>query len=121
MARLQAVVDLPTPPLPEATAMILSTPSIGRPLAGRARGAGLAEAFSAVSVTSTAPTPGSALTARSTAACIGAILAASAGLMRMAMNTLSSRWVTPSMAPDCGSGVRPSGPGTAARAARISD
>src|SRR6516165_6863384 len=71
-ARLTAVVDLPTPPLPEATAMIASTP--GTPIGeGALRGAGPLAARSgaggclrsAVSATIADSTPGTARTAAS--------------------------------------------------------
>ena len=71
-ARLQATVDLPTPPLPEATAMMCLTPgsgSLDRPcrrggehrLDGHAGGAATVRATSAVSVTTAPATPGSRL------------------------------------------------------------
>src|SRR5512137_348997 len=87
-ARLSAVVDLPTPPLPDATAITESTPGIGACFdigdglpagaCGRCsetgatpgRGCGAAGApgrRSAVSATSALLTPGTALTAASAA------------------------------------------------------
>src|SRR5215211_5949770 len=82
-ARLTAVVDLPTPPLPDATAMIAFTPGTpavagcapGRPagaplVAGRGCAAAAPEAEpprSAVSATMTEVTPGNARTAASAA------------------------------------------------------
>ena len=88
-ARFTAVVDLPTPPLPDATAMIASTP--GTPAlarcfpagaawagagrggaAGRGGGVGAASMpppfFSAVNAPTAPSTPGIAFTARSAAA-----------------------------------------------------
>src|SRR5215813_444162 len=74
-ARLTATVDLPTPPLPDATAMMAPTP--GTPTVPWARcaaaaaagevapGRGRPAARSAVNATITEPTPGSALTAAS--------------------------------------------------------
>src|SRR6185312_166349 len=125
-ARLQAIVDLPTPPLPEATAMMCFTPgsgSLGRPC--RRGGAPCApcpgeatpRACSAVSVTTAAVTPGIARIAASAFSRIGSIALARAGSMAMAAKTLPSRIVTPETAPDSGREARPSGPGTAASAA----
>src|SRR6516164_76450 len=80
-ARLAAVVDLPTPPLPEATAMIAPTPGTPTvpcarcaaaaaagdvaPGCGRAPGVGPLAVRSAVNATMTDATPGNALTAAS--------------------------------------------------------
>src|SRR5687768_4033691 len=95
-ARLTAVVDLPTPPLPLATAMIAPTPgtpalpggawrrgcgAIGAPVGGAAGGSGRALAradgdwtgASAVSTTIADVTPGSATTALSAALRTGSI------------------------------------------------
>ena len=81
-ARLTAVVDLPTPPLPDATAMMAPTPGtpmvpwarcaaaaaageVAPRLRPRRRGAAARRTRSAVSATMTEATPGSALTAAS--------------------------------------------------------
>src|SRR3954453_20414277 len=86
-ARLQAVVDLPTPPLPDATAITCFTPgmacalgegaALGRPGvgAGAVRGGGR----SAVRLTKTPLTPGKPWTAGSAACRTRSIAAASAG------------------------------------------
>jgi hypothetical protein len=106
--------------------MIFWTPSIGRlpRAAGRGVSAGAGRAAPgaacAVSVTSADATPGSALILLSTADRKPSIALARAGSTLIARNTLPSRMVTPSIAPDCGSGVRPSGPGIAASAAMTS-
>ena len=115
---LTAVVDLPTPPLPEATAMIEAMPGTPRlPLAVRGRrmrrgprralagGRGAAGAgagrggtgasmpppfFSAVSATMAPATPGIALTTRSAAARSGSISCARAAGTVIEKNTLPS-------------------------------
>src|ERR1700738_5305313 len=72
-ARLTQVVDLPTPPLPEATAMMLEIPGMAMPRGGVGFGeerlGGLC--LSAVRLTSTLATPANFLTAASAAARIG--------------------------------------------------
>src|SRR3954466_8670231 len=89
-ARLQAVVDLPTPPLPEATAMTCVTPGMiwargegacaGRPGAGEGEVAGpFAAGRSAVRLANTPETPESFRTAASAASRAGSIAAASLG------------------------------------------
>ena len=134
-------MDLPTPPLPDATATMRLTPAIGAPRAparpgalrpswgawlsgawlwlwGSAAGPAAARADSAVRVTTAPVTPGIALMAASALARIGSIAAAFSGSTRMARNTLlSSRIVRPEIASDWVSGVRPSGPLTLASAA----
>src|SRR5450631_660062 len=76
-ARLTLVVDLPTPPLPEATAMMLEIPGIAIPRGaaafGRAGGGGAC--FSEVRLTSALATPANFLTAASAAARIGSCAA----------------------------------------------
>ena len=117
-ARLIAVVDLPTPPLPDATAMIEAMPgtprlpeeceagawAAGRAGAGRAaagagaRGAGRGctgasmppPFFSAVSATMAPATPGIALTTRSAAARNGSISCARAAGTVIEKKTLPS-------------------------------
>ncbi len=132
-ARLQATVDLPTPPLPDATAMMCLTPGMGaverrraaaaavaaavRMAAGRARPPPISRAASAVRVTTALVTPGAALIAASALARIGSSALALSGSTTMARKTLPSRMVRPEMAPESGSGVLPSGPGTPASAA----
>src|SRR4051794_36941533 len=89
-ARLQAVVDLPTPPLPEATAMTCVTPGMiwargegacaGRPGAGEGEVAGpFAAGRSAVRLANTPETPESFRTAASAASRAGSTAAASLG------------------------------------------
>src|SRR3712207_289483 len=89
-ARLQAVVDLPTPPLPEATAITCFTPGMtcargegafaGRPGTGAGEVAGLLPAGrSAVRLAKTPETPGRGFTAASAACRTGSIADASAG------------------------------------------
>src|SRR5918994_2973900 len=90
-ARLQGVVDLPTPPLPEATAITCFTPGMicaravgawaGRPGVGAGEVAGpFVAGRSAVRLAHTPLAPGSALTAASAARRTGSMPAASAGL-----------------------------------------
>src|SRR5580704_6591197 len=70
-ARLTQVVDLPTPPLPDATAMMLEIPGMAMPR-GDFGGEGLGGAcFSEVKLTSALATPANFLTAASAAARIG--------------------------------------------------
>src|SRR5215211_2544864 len=89
-ARLQAVVDLPTPPLPDATAMTCLTPGMiwargegacaGRPGAGAGEVAGpFAAGRSAVRLANTPETPGSFRIAASAASRAGSAAAASLG------------------------------------------
>ena len=63
------MVDLPTPPLPEATAMILEIPGMAMPRGAAGFGGG--GCFSAVRLTSAWATPANFLTAASAAARIG--------------------------------------------------
>src|SRR5215813_11478876 len=135
-ARLTAVVDLPTPPLPEATAMIASTP--GTPTVASPRGAGRGPApppagdgragaappappplRSAVSATIADVTPGIARTTSS--ACLRtdtqAFTCAASTLIEK--NTLPSVASTSDSAPLLLSGV-PSGQLTRARLASTS-
>src|SRR5580704_15445492 len=77
-ARLTQVVDLPTPPLPEATAMMLEIPGMAMPRGDASfgdagfGGEGLGGAcFSEVRLTSALATPANFLTAASAAARIG--------------------------------------------------
>src|SRR5712672_4170207 len=132
-ARLTAVVDLPTPPLPEATAMMAPTPgtagrrspawAAGRPwpacgegwTCGRAPPAGR----SPVRATSAEATPGMARTAVSAALRTGSQLCTTVASTVIEKNTLPSVTTMSDSLPVLGSGV-PSGPGTAARAARTS-
>ena len=130
-ARLTAVVDLPTPPLPEATAMIASTP--GTPTvfstpwaaargAGRAAGVGRAAAApglrSAVSATKADCTSGTARTASSARLRTDSQRCTSPASTLIEKNTLPSVTTTSDSAPVVVSGV-PSGLGTLARASRI--
>src|SRR5271165_1634737 len=81
-ARLTAVVDLPTPPLPDATAMILATPGMAilRCAGALAVGGGaFAACLSAVRLTRALETPLNFLTAASAADRIGSIAAERAG------------------------------------------
>ena len=101
-ARFTAVVDLPTPPLPEATAMMAPTPgSSGRcgaaspPARGLAVGVGGGGARSAVSTADTEATPGSAFTAASQAWRKGSSAAASRGSTSSAKPTLAPLITTP--------------------------
>ena len=113
-ARLTEVVDLPTPPLPEATATIAAIPGMpvrlpwpcggwlrGAPArgAGSAPGRGPPPARSAVSTAVTEVTPASAITAASQAARRGSLAAASLGSISSAKPTLPSRTTTPETIP----------------------
>ena len=89
-------------------------------MGGRGEAPPTPRAASAVSVTTALATPGSALTVASAFARIASIARALAGSTTMARKTLPSRTVSPEIAPNSGSGVRPSGPGTAESAAMIS-
>ena len=131
-ARLQAVVDLPTPPFPEATAIMCLMPGIALLSAALPRWpcalapicfcclGTLLRSVSAVRVTSAEPTPGMALIAASASARMLSSAPASSGPTAIATKTLSFRTLTPDTAPDSGSGVLPSGPATAASAVRTS-
>ncbi len=101
-ATLQAVVDLPTPPLPEATARMVFTLAgfsgvvcgLGWPPILRLGGsAGLAAGLCAVSATETCPTPSSAATARSAAARSGSICRATSEFEA----SITKRTLSPSM------------------------
>src|SRR5580693_2311298 len=72
-ARLTQVVDLPTPPLPEATAMMLEIPGMAMPRGDAGFGGeGFGGAcFSEVRLTSALATPANFLTTTSAAARIG--------------------------------------------------
>src|SRR3984893_9350183 len=72
-ARLTQVVDLPTPPLPEATAMMLEIPGMAMPRgdAGFGGDGPGGACFSEVRLTSALATPANFLTAASAAARIG--------------------------------------------------
>jgi hypothetical protein len=110
-ARLTAVVDLPTPPLPEATATIARTPGIPdcccvapRPPAASCALAGpcalAPEAWrSAVSTAVTDKTPGKASTAVSQARRTGSLASPSSGATSTAKPTLPSRMTTPEIMP----------------------
>src|SRR5215813_1873261 len=129
-ARLTAVVDLPTPPLPEATAMIASTPGTPAASSPRARawgaapappaaGAGRAAAGlrSAVSATMADATPGSPRTASSARVRTGSQALTSAASTVIEKKTLPSVATTSDSFPLLGSGA-PSGLFTASRLAR---
>ena len=101
-ARLAATVDLPTPPLPLAIAMIRLTPGTA---AGPACGVGCRPIFRsgggfaaagpcAVRSAETAATPGSARTAASAAARVGSSRGPSAGSTSMRKRTRSASTVT---------------------------
>src|SRR5215217_6507263 len=103
-ARLQAVVDLPTPPLPDATAITCFTPGMtwaleegalaGRPGATSGVVAGpFATGRSAVRLANTLLTPGRPLTAVSAALRTRSIAAASAGSIAME-NMTRAFWST---------------------------
>src|SRR6266851_9492233 len=127
-ARLTAVVDLPTPPLPEATAMIASTPGIpctaspraaGRPPAGApcaGRGDGAPALRSAVKATRADCTPGSARTASSAHLRTGSHILTAAASTLIEKNTLPSPATTSDSVPLLGNGT-PSGDLTPASAA----
>jgi hypothetical protein len=123
-ARLTAVVDLPTPPLPDATAMMASTPSGARAERGcaagrpRAPGAGAAAAGplpaarSAVSATMAEVTPGMPRTASSAALRTASQRWTTAASTLIEKNTLPSLTTMSDSVPVAGSGV-PSGDLTA--------
>ena len=108
MARLTAVVDLPTPPLPDATAMIAFTPGTraawagrgappsvgGGPAAGRPPGA-----RSAVSTAEQESTPGRARTVCSHSLRTGSKACASAGCTSIAKPTFPLLTTTPEIMP----------------------
>src|SRR6516164_8087274 len=136
-ARLSAVVDLPTPPLPEATAITAETPGIsacldigecppcggrwaetfGTPCAGRCDGAAAPGLRSAVSATMATVTPGTARTAVSAAARTLSQARASVASTLIEKNTLPSLTVIGDSTPAL---VRatPRGEATLARASR---
>src|SRR5262245_60064776 len=136
-ARLTAVVDLPTPPFPDATAMIASTPGTagccpaGARPCGRAPGGGAADGRAAggavggrapverspVSATIAETTPGTARTAASAALRTGSQAGTSAASTVIEKNTLPSVTITSDSLPVAGSGL-PSGLLTAASAVR---
>src|SRR5215211_6168270 len=132
-AKLTAVVDLPTPPLPDATAMMAFTPSgacaeLGPPRApapgparrGASPPAGARPgARSAVSATITDWTPGRARTAASAALRTGSQRGTAAESTLIEKNTLPSVTTMSDSAPLSVSG-RPSGAGILARLAAIS-
>src|ERR1700720_3292826 len=130
-ARLTAVVDLPTPPLPDATAMMAPTP--GTPTVPWARcaaaaaagevapGCGRAEPAerSAVSATMTEATPGNALTTASARLRTGSQAFTTAPSTVMEKNTFPSETTMSDRAPVLGK-ARPSGLATRSRLARTS-
>src|SRR5215213_9629059 len=126
-ARLQAVVDLPTPPLPDATAITCLTPgtdcalgegaALGRPGVGlgAVRGGGR----SAVRLTKTPLTPGKPWTAVSAACRTRSMAAASAGstaIENMTQPALST--TTSDKRPEAARLAPPASIGTAASACR---
>ena len=131
-ARLIAVVDLPTPPLPEATAMIAFTPGTpdGPPPCAWRRSVTMAVCrcrrgllppparFSAVSATMTEVTPGMARTASSTFLRIGSQAFTAAASTVIEKNTLPSLTTISDSVPVFGNGL-PSGALIAARPSRI--
>ena len=137
-ARLTAVVDLPTPPLPEATAMMASTPGMPAgdcgacpgPACGRAapgcicgrRGGALPpapDARSPVSATNAEATPGTARTAASARSRTGSHCFTAAASTVMEKKTLPSVTTMSDRVPVAGSGL-PSGLETLPSAARTS-
>src|SRR5215208_2789190 len=129
-ARLTAVVDLPTPPLPEATAIIDATPGTptvdsppcraGRgsaPPAGDGRAAAAPGLRSAVSATSADCTPGTARTASSARLRTDSQRCTSAASTLIEKNTLLSVTTMSDSALVAVIGV-PSGLGTFARLSR---
>ena len=129
-ARLAATVDLPTPPLPEATATMARTPgaiallpAAGAACAGAAAGAarrappgGFA---SAVNTAVTDMTSGNASTARSAAFRNGSRRAPRSGSTSIANPTLPSRITTPVTMPSETMSPSRSGSRTARSASRI--
>ena len=123
-ARLTAVVDLPTPPLPEATAMIASTPGTpctapwrapARAAPGAPPGAGRGDAApalrSAVNATRADCTPGSARTACSARSRTGSQAFTAPASTVMEKKTFPSLATTSESVPLLGRGM-PSGDGT---------
>src|SRR2546429_10002769 len=119
-ARLTAVVDFPTPPLPDATAMLASTPGtpcidsprgVARAGDGREPCGGRADATpalrSAVNATRADRTPGSARTTSSACLRTGSHDLTSAASTVMEKNTLPSPATTSDSVPVLGSGVPP--------------
>jgi hypothetical protein len=120
-ARLTAVVDLPTPPLPEATATMRSTPGRARPRAAPALcraawccggGGAAGPDLSAVRLTRAVVTPGTRRIARSAARRRSSMRAASLASTRIETKTRPSLTVMPLIAPVSGNAVLPSGPTT---------
>src|SRR6266540_1200187 len=135
-ARLTAVVDLPTPPLPDATAMIASTPGTpvaagwaaappraAAPCCGRAAPCDVVlpadVARSAVSATMADLIPGNARTAASAALRTGSHCATAFASTLIEKKTLPSLTTISESRPVCGSGL-PSGAATCASAAATS-
>src|ERR1700676_4143862 len=126
-ARLTAVVDLPTPPLPDATAMMASTP--GTPIGdGAPRGAGLPGAAarsggravacgSAVGATIADSPPGTARAAASARSRTDSQASTAAASTVIEKNTLPSLTITSDSLPLDVSGD-PSGPAILARLSR---
>ncbi len=133
-ARLAATVDLPTPPLPEATATIARTPGRQRAFAAAAcrragagpcpgapragRGSPPGGRASAVSTAVTDSTPGSASTAASAALRSGSRRGPRSGSTSIAKPTLPSRTTTPDTIPSETMSPPLSGSRTAASASR---
>ncbi len=128
-ARLEATVDLPTPPLPEATATIASMPGTAPPsvrCCGRAcRAAGDCGAFGpravdcAVSTADTESTSGSASIAFSAALRKGSSRGPRSGSTSIEKATLPSRMTIPETMPSETMSAPLSGSATAANASRI--
>ena len=129
-ARLTAVVDLPTPPLPDATAMMRLMPGMARlrgaagrcwcPGAGWACDVAATAGFSDVNVTTAPVASGSALIADSASRRIVSIASGMRGLPVSARYTLSLRIVRPAIPLERETAVRPSGPAIVASALRTS-